>query len=251
MNIQSEPVVSLNNVAVLHPGIDRTFPATRFSAHASELIAVLSPDIHLARKYLRGMAAIEYPEQGEVVVMGLETRDLDRVAYKELRARIGYVIGDSTLLSIHSGLVNVMLPALYHHPEKTFSTVSMYARTLLKELECDFDAQLMPHNMTSFQQRQIQLARALILEPDILFMEDPFYELAIDDKRAFAQNIIKMRGRVHSNCVILTTDYLDFVKRYVDRLIFVGSCSVEVFPDWEQFSASRKPEIERYLDANL
>jgi polar amino acid transport system ATP-binding protein len=250
MTSHSGAVVRLKDFAVVHPDTKQVLPAVEFSAQTAEIIALLGPETLPVRQYLRNMAAIENPEKGEVEVMGLSTHVIDRLSYKELRTRIGYVIGDSSLLPIYNGLMNVMLPALYHYPERSFSTVSRFARTLLEELDCNFDIQLMPHQMSSFQQRQIQLARALILEPDIVCMEEPFYDLASDERRTFAQKVLKMQGRVHSKCIILTTNYLDFVKQYVDRFIFVGSGSVEVFPGWDAFSSSPNPEVERYLDAN-
>jgi ABC-type transporter Mla maintaining outer membrane lipid asymmetry ATPase subunit MlaF len=197
------------------------------------------------------MAAIELPEGGEVEVLGLTTDTLNRLSSRELRARIGYLIGDSSLLPIYNGLMNVMLPALYHHPERSFSNVSRSARALLEELDCRFDIQLLPHHMSSFQQRQVQLARALILEPDVLYMEDPFYDLTVDDRRVFVEKLLKMQDRVHSKCIILTTDCMEFVSQYVDRVIFVGSQLVEVFPDWKTFCVSRHSEIEQYLEAKL
>jgi phospholipid/cholesterol/gamma-HCH transport system ATP-binding protein len=251
MNLQSGTIIRLQDVAVLHAEEGQTQPRMEISVHESEVIALLGPDARLLRKYLRNMVALESPSEGTVEVMGLATDALDRQASKTLRARIGYLIGDSTLLPIYNGLMNVMLPALYHHPERSFSAVSKPARTLLEELDCKFDVRSLPHLMSSFQQRQIQLARALILEPDILCMEEPFYDLSADDKRIFAEKLLKMRDKVHSKCIILTTDYLEFVSQFVDRIVFVGSQRVEVFPGWREFCVSRHSEIESYLEANL
>lgn len=226
-------------------------PTLELSVRTAQVVTLVGPKSTLLRKYLRLMAAIEVPEQGEVEVLGTSTSLRSRSDYKELRSRLGYVIGDSSLLPIYNGLMNVMLPALYHHRGRTFKAVSKDARVLLEELGCVFDIQMLPHAMSRVQQTLLQLARTLILVPEILYIEEPFHQMTTDERRMFSEKLMSVRDRIHSKCIIIATDYLGFVRQYADRILFVDADCVETFDSWEAFSATRNPSIVRYLGRDM
>lgn len=222
-----------------------------FSAHRSEIVALTGPNSRLVRKYLRYMAALELPPEGEVEIMGSAAAKLDRLAFKELRSRIGYLIGGGSLLPIYNGLTNVMLPALYHCRKQSFRGVSNAARSLLAELGCEADALAMPHEMSALRQRQVQLARALMLFPDILCLEDPFHGLTADDRRSFGEHLLNVQHKIQTGCIVLETEYLEFVRKAAARIVFLGSRFVEEFPGWEAFVAARNPELTQYREKRL
>lgn len=92
------------------------------------------------------------------------------------RSQIGYLSGVSPLLSVQHGLMNVMLPMLYHR-KLSFREAADKARKLIAELNCDFEPTTFPAMLNSFQRSQLALARALILEPTLLFLDVPFHDL--------------------------------------------------------------------------
>lgn len=251
MSAVPEAVLSLRHVSLEPPEVGRHVPSLDLCVQRAEIVVVLGVDAGLVQRYLRNMAALEMPAKGAVEIMGLPAATLGRAEFRKLRSRIGYLIGDSSLLPIHNGLINVMLPALYHRRDTTFREVSRTARGLLEEMGCDFNILALPHYLGTFQQRLIQLARALILEPDILYLEEPFHDLAVEDRRSFSEILLKMRSRVHSGSIILSTDSLEVVSRLGGRIVFVDPGFVEVFPDWRSLCKSQRPEIAHYLEEHL
>lgn len=241
------PVLRLDHAVLFDDRNNRPMPAVDMAVDAAQVIVVVGPDAPLVRKYLRVMAAVELPDQGEVELLGISSEVKGPAEYKELRARLGYMIGDGSLLPIYNGLINVMLPALYHQRNRSFREVSQDARALLDELGCSFDIQMLPHAMSRFQQSQVQLARALILTPEILYIEEPFHRMTTDDRHLFSEKMMSARDRIHTRCIIISTDYLGFAQRYADRILFIDSESVEIFDDWETFSNSRIPAVVQYL----
>lgn len=247
MSAASAPVLKLTDATVFDESRNRMLPIAGFSVQTAQVVAVVGPDTPLLRKYLRLMAAIDLPDQGKVEVFGSSSEVRGRSKYKQLRSRLGYVIGDSSLLPNYNGLMNVMLPALYHYRSRTFKAVSQDARGLIEELGCDFDIQMLPHAMSRFQQTLLQLARVLILGPEILYIEEPFHQMTTDDRRLFSEKLMSVRDRIHSKCIIIATDYLGFVRKHADRILFVDAGCVEVFDGWDVFASSRTPAIVRYL----
>ncbi|TXL12368.1 hypothetical protein BMR04_15675 [Methylococcaceae bacterium HT3] len=122
------------------------------------------------------LAGINNPAQGKVEIFGQTTNELDKAARQKLRSQIGYLSGVSPLLSVQHGLMNVMLPMLYHR-KLSFREAADKARKLIAELNCDFEPTTFPAMLNSFQRSQLALARALILEPTLLFLDVPFHDL--------------------------------------------------------------------------
>ena len=247
MSAPDEIVLRLNGVSVFDQARKQLTPAIDLSVPAATVVAVVGPNASLVRKFLRVMAAVDRAAQGTLELFGDADPLRGRVHYKQLRSRLGYMIGESSLLPIYNGLINVMLPALYHQRSRSFKHVSRDARALLDELGCSFDTQILPHAMSRFQQSLIELARVLMLAPEILYIEEPFSHLTTDDRRLFSEKLMAVRDRIHSKCIIMSTDYLGFIRQHADQVLFVDGACVEVFNHWEAFSSSRIPPVAQYL----
>ncbi|TXL06178.1 hypothetical protein BMR07_07905 [Methylococcaceae bacterium CS1] len=153
-----------------------TFPALDCRIQTSTLTCLVGPHRSQLRAYLQMLAGINNPAQGKVEIFGQTTNELDKAARQKLRSQIGYLSGVSPLLSVQHGLMNVMLPMLYHR-KLSFREAADKARKLIAELNCDFEPTTFPAMLNSFQRSQLALARALILEPTLLFLDVPFHDL--------------------------------------------------------------------------
>jgi ABC-type methionine transport system ATPase subunit len=65
------------------------------------------------------LAGISIANQGKVEIFEQLTSDLDKLSMRKLRSQIGYLSGTAPLLSVQHGLMNVMLPLLYHRNLQT------------------------------------------------------------------------------------------------------------------------------------
>ena len=116
----------------------------------SSLTCLVGPHRPQLRVYLQMLAGITKPKQGEVEIFGQQVSQLDQDAWQTLRSHMGYLSGTSPLLSMQHGLMNVMIPALYH-ANLSFRETADKARALLNELNCQFDPVTFPAFLDSFQ----------------------------------------------------------------------------------------------------
>lgn len=148
----------------------------------SSLACLVGPHRSQLRAYLLMLAGISKPVQGHIEILGQVVSEFDQQAWQKLRCKIGYLSGASPLLSVQPALMNVMLPVLYH-VDLPFRETADKARALLAELGCHFEPTTYPALLSSFQRLQLALARALILDPQILIFDVPFNNLGAGDRQ--------------------------------------------------------------------
>lgn len=224
-----------------------SFPPLSCQIEASSLTCLVGPYRSQLRAYLCMLAGINRSSQGKVKIFGQQIDELDQAAWQQLRSRIGYVSGGALLLSVQHGLMNVMLPALYHQ-KLSFREVADKARALLKELGCDFDLTTFPALLTSLQRSRIALARALILDPSLLFLDVPFYDLGANEREIMGELLGKYKQH-RAVCMIGGLQSPQFLERYADRIIYISEEKIIFFNNWVSFLQAEDRDVQGLLSA--
>ncbi len=225
--------------------IDLQMPPLTCQLQPSQLTCLVGPYRNQLRAYLHMLAGVIKPESGEVTVCGSQMSQLGRCQWKQLRKKVGYISGAAPVLSTQHGLMNVMLPALYHE-QWTFKEVALKARSLLEELESDFEYTLIPALMSSFQRSQIAMARALILDPEVLILNLPFYDLGAKEREKMAELLAKYTMD-RTVCMIGGLQYPHFLEQHVQQIIYISETKVAIFNSWNEFTHSDDADVKELL----
>lgn len=221
------------------------YPALSCQLQDSSLTCLVGPHRAQLRAYLQMLAGISAPEQGVVNILGKQVSELDQQAWRNFRCQVGYLSGKASLLSTEHGLMNVMLPALYH-TDRSFREVADRARSILQELHCDFEPTAYPAQLNSFQQVLLALARALILDPEVLFLDVPFSDLGAKERQEMAV-LLERYNENRTMCMIGGLQYPRFLEKYVQQIIFISEKNVFCFNSWASFIQTDEPEIRDLL----
>ncbi len=225
------------------------YPALTCQLQNSSLTCLIGPHRIQLRGYLQMLAGISKPEKGMVNILGQQISKFDQLAWRKFRGQVGYLSGKAPLLSEQHGLMNVMLPALYH-TDLSFRDVADRARLLLAELNCDFEPTAYPAQLNSFQQIILALARALILDPQMLFLDVPFSDLGAKEREKMA-GLLGRYIENHTVCMIGGLQYPKFLQRYAKQIIFISENKISYFNGWESFIQTDDPEIGELLNTVL
>ena len=224
---------------------DFRFPALTCQIQRSNLTCLVGPHRAQLRAYLLMLAGITKPEQGKVEVFGQDVSGLDFFAWQKLRCQIGYHSGTSPVLSTQNGLMNVMLPVLYHD-NLSFNEATEKARVLLAELGCDFELTAFPALLNSFQRAQLGLARALIVDPQILILDVPLYDLGAKEREKMGV-LLGKHIENRAVCMIGGLQYPHFLKQHAKQIIFISERKIIKFNGWNSFVQAEDIDVQELL----
>jgi phospholipid/cholesterol/gamma-HCH transport system ATP-binding protein len=168
--IKGQPTVELDHVsAFLREG--QSVDDVSLLVRHGELVALVGGDGSGKSLALLLAAGLESPQKGTVQVLGIDLMLAPERTYVDLRRRVGVVFDRPALLSNMSVFNNIALPLRYHtallEPEIEVRVTAALGLWGIEHLRDWFPAQLMLSDA-----RFVALARALILNPEILFFDD-------------------------------------------------------------------------------
>ncbi len=238
-------LIRADNVVPNEPGYRMPSAALNFTAEPATITCVVGPNLLPPKDYLKMMAAIRLPSQGHLEILGLVVDKMDRNTWKHLRTHTGYVAGNTPLLSVQSGLMNVMLPGMYHRIASP-AEVEQRAGEILRQLGCGTDINELPSFMNTLDRCLVSLARALILEPQLLFLEYPFQDLGTEDRK-FLTSVLAELKQNNNLCIITAVNNLPFVQDYADQIVYVSDKQANCYTSWQEFTGASDSEIRSYL----
>jgi ABC-type transporter Mla maintaining outer membrane lipid asymmetry ATPase subunit MlaF len=119
---------------------------------------------------LQLLAGLHPPSAGSVTVLGHDWAQLSGTARRAQRRRIGMVFQGGSLLGDLTVLENILLP-LRHEPLNDNEMVRR-ARLIMTRLHLDGLENAYPHSLSGGTLKQVELARALIHEPELLIWDE-------------------------------------------------------------------------------
>ena len=198
-------------VEVLH-GIDLVL-------NAGEFVAVMGPSGSGKSTLLNLVGLLDRPTQGQLLVTGLQTTELDDTGLTQLRGRsIGFVFQYHHLIGAFSALENVMLPmvGLQGYPS---ATIQARAMTLIERVGLTPWCNTPANRLSGGQQQRVAVARALIMQPALLLADEPTGNLDTHSANAVFE-LFRQVNREHGTAVLLVTHNPELASR-CDRTIEV------------------------------
>jgi phospholipid/cholesterol/gamma-HCH transport system ATP-binding protein len=215
---------------VVHDGVDLT-------VYRGEVIGVIGGSGAGKSVLLRAILGLRHPDAGRVRLFGQDTTDLDAEARKPFERRFGLLFQDGALFSSLTVLENVKVPLLeyYDLPQPLLDDLALL-KIRLTGLPADA-AHKYPAQLSGGMRKRAGLARALALDPEILFLDEPTSGLDPIGAAAFDE-LIATLGNALGLTVFLVTHDLDSLYAICDR--------VAVLADGKMVVADRVEVVEQH-----
>ncbi len=198
-------------VEVLH-GIDMVL-------NAGEFVAVMGPSGSGKSTLLNLVGLLDRPTQGQLLITGMETTQLDDHALTQLRGRsIGFVFQYHHLIGAFSALENVMLPMVGLQGYPT-AAIEARALSLIASVGLTPWRDTPATRLSGGQQQRVAVARALIMQPALLLADEPTGNLDTQSANAVF-DLFRQVNREHGTAVLFVTHNPELARR-CDRTIQV------------------------------
>jgi phospholipid/cholesterol/gamma-HCH transport system ATP-binding protein len=199
---------------------------------------------------LREMIGLLQPTAGKVQVLGVGIWRASEHELSDLRRRYGVLFQDGALFSALSVAQNVAVP-LIEKTNLSAKTIQELVdlRLILSGLSPEH-GEKMPSELSGGMRKRAALARALALEPEVLFLDEPTSGLDPVTARAF-DKLVKTLVHNLGITVFLVTHDLDTISGIVDNLIVLAKGRVLAEGPVESVRRVQDDWIRSYFSARV
>lgn len=212
--IEVDAIVTRFGAKVIHDGVG-------FQVKRGELVAIVGGSGTGKSVLLREIVGLLRPTGGCVRLFGEDVWRAGDVVLAQLRTRFGMLFQDGALFSSLTVAQNVAAP-LVEHTRLAPARIDALARLRLAMANLPPDAaNKMPSELSGGMRKRAALARALALEPELLFLDEPTSGLDPIAARAFDRLVRSLADDLGLTIVLVTHD-LDTLFSIVDRVIVLA-----------------------------
>jgi phospholipid/cholesterol/gamma-HCH transport system ATP-binding protein len=194
---------------------------------------------------LKNIIGLVEPAAGHVEVLGLPLLQLEGDARTALLKRIGVLFQYGALLGSISVGANVALP-LREHTDLPESVIAEMVRMKLAAVELGHAEHLLPSELSGGMRKRAALARALALDPDLLFCDEPSAGLDPLTSAELDELILRLRDRFGMAIVVVTHELMS-IDRIADRALMLGRGKVIADGTLAEVKAGQAPEIQAFF----
>ena len=254
------PVLQVKNIEK-HFGSTRVLEDISFDLEQGQALAIIGSSGSGKTTLLRCLNFLETPDRGQIVVNGETLFDAaDPATQREAEVRrkrlhFGLVFQSFNLFPQYTALQNVMLakqllaqeqPGYKARKKELHAAIEAEARQLLGRMGLAGRANHYPHQLSGGQQQRVSIARALAMNPDILFFDEP--TSALDPElTGEILRVIRELAAEHMTMVVVTHE-MKFARDVADRVIFMdGGVIVEQGSAEDVFGNTQNERLKTFL----
>jgi phospholipid/cholesterol/gamma-HCH transport system ATP-binding protein len=241
----ADPVICLRGVRTrfgakqVHDGLD-------LEVRRGEIFAIVGGSGSGKSTLLREMILLQRPDAGSLQVLGVDLLAATGAQALALRQRWGVMFQHGGLFAALTVLENVGLPMREH---RTFSGAEVDARAAqkiaLSGLQPEVGEQL-PGALSGGMLKRASLARALALEPELLFLDEPTAGLDPESADGVDTLILALRQQQGLTVVMVTHD-LDLLWHATDRVAVLAEGRVQAVGSMQELSRLTLPAVQRFF----
>jgi len=186
-------------------GTRAIFKNLNITIERGDVTAIMGPSGTGKTTLLKLIARQLHPDRGQVLVDGVDVATLSQSKLYEMRKRFGMLFQNGALLTDLSVFENVAFP-LRQHTKLGERLIRMVVLTKLHAVGLRGAAYLMPSELSGGMARRVALARAIVMDPDILIYDEPFVGLDPISMGVIARLVRRLNDALDISSIVVSHD---------------------------------------------
>src|SRR6266568_2334205 len=243
--MQPEAMISLRNLRVSY-GEREILHGIGFDVMRGETLVILGGSGSGKSTLLRTLVGLERPSSGEIWLKGKNIAAISADEMDEIRKKIGMSFQGGALFGSMTVGENVALP-LREHTKLEESTIEIILRLKLDQVGLSGFENYMPSQLSGGMKKRAAVARALAMDPEILFFDEPSAGLDPIIAAGIDQLILELK-RAFRMTIIVVTHELASAFLIADRMLLIDKGNIVALGTVEEMRASTQPRVRQFLD---
>ena len=243
----AEPIVRVRGLVnrfgaqVVHDGLD-------LDVREGEILGVVGGSGSGKSVLMRSIIGLRTPNDGDIDVLGVDARSPDPAHRQHIERNTGVLFQDGALFSSLTVGENVEVPLKEHHPGLPDSLRRELALLKVKLAGLPAEAiDKLPSQLSGGMRKRAGLARALALDPPLLFLDEPTAGLDPIGAAAFDRLILTLRQALGLTVFIITHD-LDTLYAICDRIAVIADRKVVATGSLDEIERLDHPWVQEYFN---
>jgi len=244
-NLGRETVIRVSDLTmrfgdkVVHEDLD-------LDVQRGETLAIVGASGSGKSTLMREMLMLQRPTAGSVTVLGCEVTSASAVELLRVRRHTGVLFQNGALFGDMDVLANVGLP-LREHTDLSDELIDEIAciKLTLTGLTPE-DGRLLPSQLSGGMRKRAAVARAIALDPELLFLDEPTSGLDPLNAEGFDELVLDLKAALGYTIILVTHD-MDSLWRVADRVILLGDGRILGEGSMDELVASPDPAVQRFF----
>jgi phospholipid/cholesterol/gamma-HCH transport system ATP-binding protein len=240
-----EPVLSLRNLRVSY-GEREILHGVTFDVMRGETLVILGGSGSGKSTLLRTLVGLEKPSAGEIWIKGRDLAKTSAEEMDEIRRKIGMSFQGGALFGSMTVGENVALP-LREHTRLEDSTIEIILRLKLQQVGLEGFEYYTPAQLSGGMKKRAAVARALAMDPEILFFDEPSAGLDPIIAAGIDELILELKRAFHMTIIVVTHE-LASAFLIADRMLLIDKGNIVALGTTEEMRSSTQPRVRQFLD---
>ena len=224
---------------VIHDGLN-------FHVNEAEIYGLLGGSGTGKSTLMKTMTYLKEPSAGKVEMLGRDLWSLDEAARREIKLACSVMFQFGALYTSMNVLENIyiLLKEYSRMSERSMREIAMF---WLQKVGLSENVALQyPSELSGGMKKRVAMARALVLSPKILFLDEPNSGLDPSSARAFDELVVELRDTLGVTVVMVTHD-IDSICMILDRFLILQDKKIAFEGTFEQLMQMPENPLEELL----
>src|SRR5271167_55457 len=244
-NTKSGPMISVRDLRVKY-GEREILHGINLEVQRAETLVILGGSGSGKSTLLRTLVGLERPSSGEIWIKGQNIAAISDSQLDEIRRKMGMSFQSGALFGSMTVGENVGLP-LREHTKLENSTIEIMTRLKLEQVGLAGFEDYFPAQLSGGMKKRAAVARALSMDPEILFFDEPSAGLDPIIAAGIDQLILELKQAFHMTIIVVTHE-LASAFLIADQMVYIDKGVIIAQGTPAEMKANPLPRVRQFFD---